>query len=134
MIRTMSLVLAGIAAPAGVYIALDGGADAPMSSSAHMVIPNLSSQAFSGREHFAANCGSCHGAYGEGSDNGPVLIHMIYGETLFRDEEIVASVREGAPARNWPFGDMPAVPGVTDEQLTLMIGFLREVQAANGIE
>lgn len=134
MIKPMAIVIAVIVAPAALFVAF-GGLDGPSDrGSAALIIPNLSFKAHEGREHFAAACGACHGAYGEGSDNGPVLIHALYGRTLFLDEQIVAAVREGAEARNWPFGDMPAVEGVSDQNLDMMIGFLREVQAANDIQ
>ncbi|MFK7942816.1 MAG: cytochrome c [Paracoccaceae bacterium] len=135
MNRAIAITLTVVAAPAAVFLAVGGG-DAPDGdgSSAHLVIPNLSSRAHTGREHFAAACGSCHGAYGEGSDVGPVLIHALYGEEVFRDAQIMNAVRHGASARNWPFGDMPAMKNVSDDQLALMIGFLREVQTANGVE
>ncbi|MEM1298844.1 MAG: cytochrome c [Pseudomonadota bacterium] len=134
MIRAVSLTLDMIAAPAVIFVGLSGD-DAPSDGgSGRLVIPNLSISAHEGREHFAASCGACHGAYGEGSDSGPVLIHTLYGRTLYRDAEIVSAVRNGARARNWPFGDMPAIGGVSDDRLDLIIGFLREVQAANNIE
>jgi mono/diheme cytochrome c family protein len=42
-------------------------------------------------------------------------------------------VRHGVRQHHWPFGDMPAQPQVTDEQLAQIIRYVRELQAANGI-
>ncbi len=132
MIR-FALVAAGLfAAPAVVFLSM--GFNEPATGEAQFVIPNLSSRAYDGREHFAAFCGNCHGTYGEGTDDGPVLVHAVYAPTEFPDTAIAHAVRSGATARLWPFGDMPAIDGVKEEQLAQMIDFLREVQAANGFK
>ena len=41
--------------------------------------------------------------------------------------------RLGVRAHHWPYGDMPAQPQVTREDVGLIIRFVREVQEANGI-
>ena len=131
-----ALAVAGIlAAPTTLYVALGGGESSTTNSGeAGFVIPDFSAQAYDGKEFFAAACGSCHGVYGEGTDTGPTLIHTLYGPLDFPDDLIVAAAKNGASARNWPFGDMPPVDRLTPAQLELAIGFLREVQAANNID
>lgn len=134
MMRSLIAIVGILATPAVIYVALGPSEDVPKVAKGTLVIPNLSSRAQDGREHFAAACGTCHGAYGEGSDRGPILIHQLYAPSVFPDVSIESSVHNGAVARNWPFGDMPVIEGVGDSQLDLIIGFLREVQKANGID
>ena len=45
----------------------------------------------------------------------------------------VMAARNGVRAHHWPFGNMAAVPEVTDAELAGIIRFVREVQVANGI-
>lgn len=133
MIRSVVAVIGVLASPAVIYVVFGAG-DVTTGPDGRFLIPNLSSQAQDGREHFAAACGACHGAYGEGSDSGPMLVHALYARAVFPDSEIVRAAHEGAVARNWPFGNMPAIEGMRSEKLLLIVDFLREVQAANGIE
>jgi YHS domain-containing protein len=44
-----------------------------------------------------------------------------------------SAVRRGVPRHHWPFGDMPAQPQVTDDQLAQIVRYVRELQQANGI-
>ena len=135
MLKPTLAVLGILAAPATLYVALGGGDNSVSSSGeASFVIPDFSAQAYDGKEYFASACGRCHGVYGEGTDHGPTLVHVIYDTRNFSDEQIREAVRHGAMARNWPFGDMPPVKGLTTGQLDMAIWFLREVQAANKID
>lgn len=134
MIKNILALVGALSTPAVVYLVVGGGEITHGGADGEFLIPSLSTRAQDGREHFAAHCGACHGAYGEGSDIGPMLVHALYGSSVFPDEEILRSVREGAVARNWPFGDMPPIEGTTDDQMILVIDFIREVQAGNGIE
>jgi hypothetical protein len=36
-------------------------------------------------------------------------------------------------AHHWPFGDMPAVEGITDPQIEKILHYVRAIQKTNGI-
>jgi mono/diheme cytochrome c family protein len=86
-----------------------------------------------GKAAFDANCSSCHGANGAGTDKGPPLIHDIYNPGHHADAAFVLAARKGVRRHHWPFGDMPPQPQVTDSQISAIIQYVRELQAANGI-
>ena len=135
MIR-YALGAAGLfAAPVAIYLTVTAESEPEHGlEQGQFVIPHFSTTAYEGREHFAAHCGKCHGAYGEGTDLGPMLVHSLYAPKSFPDDRIVAAATEGATARHWPFGDMPAIETVSELQLAQITSFLREVQEANGIK
>ncbi len=82
---------------------------------------------------FAENCVQCHGQHATGTDAGPPLVHKIYEPSHHGDGAFYAAVRQGVHQHHWPFGSMPAIPGVTEDQVTLIIAYVRTLQRANGI-
>ena len=86
-----------------------------------------------GKREYDANCASCHGRFGTGSDKGPPLMHDIYNPGHHADEAFQRAVRNGVPQHHWRFGDMPPQPQVGDEQLAQIVRYVRELQQANGI-
>ncbi len=133
MIKQAIIVIGVVASPAILYLLL-GEPDVPSEDGfSSFVVPDFSAQAFEGRDIFAKSCGVCHGPYAEGTDKGPVLIHPIYAPETFADEDIARAIREGAKARHWPFGDMPAIGGISPDRELAIIAFLRAVQKANDI-
>ena len=96
-------------------------------------VPALSPLAEAGRRAFDATCRACHGANGAGSDKGPPLVHDIYNPGHHADAAFARAVRQGVPQHHWSFGNMPPQPKVTDEELTAIVRYVRELQAANGI-
>ena len=103
--------------------AFDEGTGAPASS--------LSAQ--SGSVAFAEECAGCHGRLARGTDRAPNLIHSDYGRRTRSDAQFRRAVREGIPARQGRYGEMPAAKDISDRRLDRMITFLREIQRANGI-
>lgn len=98
-----------------------------------VTLPELSGRAKAGQEHFRANCARCHGEDGGGADEGPPLIHEIYESGHHGDGAFYLALQRGVRQHHWSFGDMPAQPQVTRGQAALIVDFIREVQAANGI-
>lgn len=96
-------------------------------------LPAFSEAARSGQALFEAKCALCHGDYATGTEKGPPLIHPFYHPDDHGDEAIVAAVRNGIMAHHWEFGPMPPVPGITDQEISHLIAFIRELQRANGI-
>lgn len=96
-------------------------------------MPMLSELGRIGKTAFDNNCAECHGQNGSGSDKGPPLIHRVYHPGHHGDAAVALAVRIGVRQHHWRFGDMPAQPNVTEEQVAAIVRFVREVQIANGI-
>jgi mono/diheme cytochrome c family protein len=133
MIKPAVIIASVVATPVALYLLLGDDEAEVRSGQASFVIPTLSAQAYDGQQLFAGSCGGCHGAYGEGSTNGPTLIHAVYAPAELPDRSMHEAMAQGAPARLWPFGDMPAVEGLTPIQQEAIVVFVRDVQRANGI-
>ena len=99
-----------------------------------VTVPALSNKASAGAQVFATNCAACHGDNASGSDKGPPLIHDIYNPGHHADGAVLLAVKNGVRAHHWPFGNMPPQPQVSAVQAESVITYIREVQAANGIE
>jgi len=95
--------------------------------------PALPAAAPPGATLFADKCGGCHGQNAAGSDKGPPLVDKTYAPSHHADESFYRAVKQGAPSHHWPFGDMPPIEGVSDEEIGQIIAYVRALQAANGI-
>lgn len=93
----------------------------------------LSQEAKAGEALFEANCRACHGPNAAGTNLGPPLIHDIYNPGHHSDKAFYLAAATGVRQHHWPYGDMPAQPQVSPEDVTLIIQFVRELQEANGI-
>ncbi len=93
----------------------------------------LSAGAEAGRAVFSANCALCHGEDAAGTGLGPPLIHRIYEPGHHPDPSIRLAALSGVQQHHWTFGDMPAVVGVSSDEIDQVICYIREVQYANGI-
>ena len=99
-----------------------------------ITVPQLSAEATKGAAVFAANCASCHGENAVGRNGaGPPLIHIIYEPNHHGDASFFLAVRNGVKAHHWKFGDMPPISGVSRDQVTQVVAYVREIQRANGI-
>lgn len=105
----------------------------PASDAVTVVVPNLSENARAGEQAFNANCALCHGPNASGTGLGPPLVHKIYEPGHHQDFTIQSAVRNGVSAHHWPFGNMPPMPAVTDDDIPNIICYIRELQRANGI-
>ena len=99
-----------------------------------VVMPQLSALAVEGEAVFQGTCAACHGADLNGTDQGPPLLHVFYKPGHHSDFSIVNAVQNGSRQHHWNFGDMPAQELITDDQLTSLISYIREIQRANGID
>lgn len=100
---------------------------------ANVRVPSLSVLAQSGKTAFDANCAECHGKNAAGSKKGPPLVHDIYNPGHHNDQAFFRAAKRGVQQHHWPFGNMPARKGVTDQQLAAIVQYVRELQQANGI-
>ena len=131
VILLAALVVAGCSG--GAPAQYDGGGNAASPSPAAVVAPALSAKAQAGREVFDARCALCHGNNAAGSSQGPPLVHRIYEPGHHQDFAFRNAVRNGVMAHHWQFGNMPPVPGLSDNDIEQLICYVRELQRANGI-
>lgn len=105
----------------------------PAAPKAAAVVSDDAMQGPPGKIAFARRCAQCHGANATGSDNGPPLVHRYYVPSHHADFSFVQAVRQGVRQHHWRFGNMPPQPEVSQEEINLIIGYVRELQRANGI-
>lgn len=88
-----------------------------------------------GMRAYRRACARCHGDIAQGKDGiAPPLVHVIYGQAALSDAAVEKAMRQGVGAHHWPFGNMPAIEGLSDQQIVDIIQFLRALQQANGID
>ena len=93
----------------------------------------LSPAAAVGKAAYNANCASCHGPAGAGTNQGPPLVHIIYNPGHHADGAFFVAARSGVRQHHWRFGNMPPQPQVGEADLRAIVRYVREVQQANGI-
>lgn len=87
-----------------------------------------------GKALFEQNCAVCHGPAGDGTTQGPPLVHIIYEPNHHADAAFVLAARNGVRAHHWRFGDMAPLPDVTDQMVLEIVGYIRWLQRQVGIE
>ncbi len=83
---------------------------------------------------YAAQCASCHGADLRGTDKGPSQLSIVYEPNHHGDNAYRSAIANGAPQHHWEFGNMPAIEGLTAEQVEDVIAYVRSEQERNGFE
>lgn len=97
-------------------------------------VPALSDKASIGQTAFNENCAVCHGINAAGQDGvAPPLIHVIYEPSHHSDQSFYLAAKNGVRAHHWPFGNMPPVDGIGDQEIADITFYIRELQRANGI-
>lgn len=109
--------------------------DSPGPAIVIVTVPEtLSANAEIGKVAFEAKCAVCHGANAAGQDGvAPPLVHKIYEPSHHGDAAFLLAAKNGVRAHHWRFGSMPAVEGVTDGDVKMIVAYVRELQRANGI-
>lgn len=87
-----------------------------------------------GQVAFQENCSACHGTRGLGSAQGPPLINIIYEPSHHGDMAFFMAANRGVRAHHWNFGDMPALPQVSNEDLQQIVAYVRYLQRQVGIQ
>lgn len=110
-------------------------AAAPNAALINVTLPDtLSENAQIGKLAFEANCAACHGTNAAGQNGlAPPLVHIIYEPSHHGDESFHRAAALGVQGHHWPFGNMPPVDGITRDEVTMIIAYVRELQRANGI-
>lgn len=86
-----------------------------------------------GESLFMEHCAVCHGGDVMGTDHGPPLVHPIYQPDHHSDASFYLAIRNGARSHHWMYGNMPPVQGVSNEDATQIIAYLRWLQHDAGI-
>lgn len=83
---------------------------------------------------YAQACSTCHGADLRGTDHGPPFLDRVYAPGHHADGAFLVAALAGVRSHHWDFGNMPAIRGITPEQVAAIVAYVREQQRANGIE
>lgn len=86
-----------------------------------------------GEEVYQARCASCHGADLEGTDKGPSHLSIVYEPGHHGDASFRSAIENGAPQHHWPFGDMPAIEGLSADEIEAVIAYVRSEQQRQGL-
>jgi mono/diheme cytochrome c family protein len=83
---------------------------------------------------YQSKCAACHGNDLRGTDKGPSLLSIVYEPNHHGDQAFVVAARVGVRTHHWDFGNMAPVEGLSDDDLTAIIAFVRETQRIEGFE
>ncbi|MFZ5876278.1 MAG: c-type cytochrome [Nitrospirota bacterium] len=86
-----------------------------------------------GKRLFDTNCARCHGVHAAGTGRGPSFLSKIYEPSHHGDEAFLLAVKRGVTAHHWGFGNMPPIPGVADDDVVKIVGYVRWAQRIAGI-
>ena len=86
-----------------------------------------------GEALYNTNCSVCHGVGAKGTKQGPPFLDKIYEPNHHADAAFYLAPEMGVRAHHWKFGDMPKIPGVTKDNLTQIIAYIRWLQKQAGI-
>ena len=87
-----------------------------------------------GGQLFAKNCARCHGQQAKGTDQGPPLVNPIYKPGHHSDAAFYRAIAQGSQQHHWNFGNMPPVSGVSRDEATHIIAYVRSLQVKAGIK
>ena len=86
-----------------------------------------------GMKKYRDMCAKCHGKWGDGTEQGPPLIHPFYKPSHHGDPAFYQAVLRGVTAHHWKFGNMPPVEGATSKDVDKIVPFIRWLQKENGV-
>jgi mono/diheme cytochrome c family protein len=107
-----------------------GGGNASATAVASADVP---AEHADGKRLFDTNCARCHGVHAAGTGRGPSFLSKIYEPSHHSDEAFHLAVKRGVTAHHWGFGNMPPVPGVADDDVAKIVGYVRWAQRIAGI-
>lgn len=99
-------------------------------ASAGLLAPEVLSK---GEALFNTHCVKCHGQKAAGTDNGPPLVNKIYHPNHHADLSFRWAVQRGVASHHWRFGNMPKIDGVNNDEIDLLIKYIRHLQKEAGI-
>jgi mono/diheme cytochrome c family protein len=86
-----------------------------------------------GEALFNSHCSACHGPSAVGTQQGPSLLSRVYVPSHHSDASFYLAVKQGVRAHHWLFGNMPALPHVTDDEIAQIIPYVRWLQQQAGV-
>ena len=87
-----------------------------------------------GATMYQARCASCHGEDLRGTDKGPSQLSIVYEPGHHSDDAYRSAIRNGTRQHHWEFGDMPPVEDIADDEIELVIAYIRSQQETLGFE
>ena len=87
-----------------------------------------------GASLYSVNCAECHGSDLRGTDKGPSHLSAIFEPNHHADGAFVFAVQNGVRAHHWKFGDMPPIDGLSPDDVSAIIAYVRETQRVEGFE
>lgn len=100
---------------------------------ADVVVPEYSPLAAKGEAVFEGTCAACHGVNMVGTENGPPLLVQVYRPSIHADFAIMSAIKNGVAAHHGRFPSMPPQDNIAEEEVAELTAYIRELQAANGI-
>jgi mono/diheme cytochrome c family protein len=85
-----------------------------------------------GEDLYRAACAACHGSDLRGTAVGPPHLSVIYNPEHHGDGAFALAVVNGVKSHHYGFGDMPAIPTVTEENFARILAYIRETQRTEG--
>ena len=58
----------------------------------------------------------------------------MYAADHHPDSSFRAAITQGSPTHHWAFGDMRPVEGLRDDEIDLIIAYVREQQEVHGLD
>jgi len=87
-----------------------------------------------GGDSYRTFCAACHGIDLRGTTLGPSFLSIVYEPNHHADFAFVSAAKNGVVAHHWGFGDMPAVPQITDQEITAVTAYVRSIQDSEGFD
>ena len=82
---------------------------------------------------YQANCAQCHGADLRGTEQGPPHLDAVYLPNHHGDFSFRSAVQNGVQPHHWQFGPMPPIDGLSDQDVTDIIAYVRAEQQRAGL-
>jgi len=98
-----------------------------------VAVPAFSEAGAQGEAVFQGTCAACHGVELTGTELGPPLIYPAYRPVFHSDYAITSAIKYGVVQHHWQFGSMRPQSDIAAGEIALLIAYIREMQAANGI-
>ena len=98
-----------------------------------VVVPELSAELKRGQAAYDRFCAECHGLNLAGTNKGPTFLQRVYHPGLHGDRAFFVAPVRGVKQHHWRFGDMKPVAGIRQEDIIVIIPYVRALQQANGL-
>lgn len=121
-----------LAAGTAALAACGGGASSNPAAS-QVAGANVPAEFVDGKRLYDTHCARCHGVHAAGTGRGPSFLSKVYEPSHHGDQAFVLAVKRGVTAHHWGFGNMPPVPGISDDDVAKIVGYVRWAQRVVGI-